>query len=49
MIETDKLEVLRLRDSIERAIAYGVGDDALIVLCKALGKQLNPQKVKKND
>ena len=34
-------EVKQLRDFIERAIAYGVGDDALIVLCKALGKKLN--------
>lgn len=37
-------EVERLRDAIERAIAYNVGHDALKVLCKALGIRLNPTR-----
>tara|TARA_R110002051_G_scaffold177478_4_gene247343 strand:- start:388 stop:801 length:414 start_codon:yes stop_codon:yes gene_type:complete len=53
MIDTDKYEgdtseVKRLRDAIERAIAYKVGDDAIQIKCKALGKQLNPTKGKKH-
>ena len=36
-------EIKRLRDAMEQAIGYVVGDYYVLkVLCKALGKQLNP-------
>jgi len=38
-------EVKRLRDAMEQAIGYVVGDYYVLkVLCKALGKQLNPTR-----